>query len=213
MFDNEPLAPSEAVIDTSPDSTDLARSLDAWVRLKQQLIDDFFKPTWQAIQAVIARAFQQLVRAWHECFSDGKPHARRRPRNSRVQRVQAKRERLNLSQDGKYPTLRSRKASYTLAHEVERWCEQKRETRPNLRDFEHVPARRRKRKARRQLKWKPIQASEQERAWMEWIDASTCEICAAFGINEQLLGELSTRNVDNSARIVRATQESEQGNG
>jgi hypothetical protein len=205
MFDNEPPTPSEAMLALSHPAEHSPCFLDS--------LFASFAPAWQFVQAALTRAFQHIARVVQRLFSDVRPHARRRPRNTRVQMVQAKRLRLNLDQDGKYPTLRSRKASYVFAYEVERWCEQKRETPLQPRDFEHRPARRRKREARRQLKWKPIRASEQERAWMDWMDASTCEICAAFGISEQFIGELSTRNVDNSARIVRATQESGQGNG
>jgi hypothetical protein len=203
MLNDEPLTPSEAVIDRFPDLTNDAFA--AWMLLQRQLM---------------LCGFRRVMRFCHGCFDDGKPHARPRPRNTRIQRVQATRKQLNLNQDGKYPTLRSRKASYAFAYEVERWCEMKRETPPRPRDFEHVPARRRKREARRQLKWKPIQASEQDLAWMDWMDmlhANTCEICAAFGISEKLLtGELSTMNVDNSlnkAIPFYATQESEQHNG
>lgn len=222
MFDNEPLTPSEAVTDIPPDPTELTHALDRWVQLKQQLIDDCFGFAYPGSQAVISRVFQQLVRVCYECVGDGKPHARPRPRNSRVQRVQAKRKHLGLSQDGKCCGFRSRKASYAFRQAEERFYQQGHHEwtpgGPSARDYEHVPARRRKREARRQLRWKALAYNDQELAWIEAIHANTCEICAAFGISEKFLtGELSTFDVDNSlddeSIPFYATQESEQSNG
>jgi hypothetical protein len=74
---------------------------------------------------------------------------RRRPRNTRVIAVQAKRKRLYLSQDGKCTTLRTRKASLALRLAEERWYKDMSTKQPVPDDFEHTPLRRRKRREKR----------------------------------------------------------------
>lgn len=144
-------------------------------------IEDIMTPIADALGAMARRFFSWLDRHVQKLFSDDKPHTRKRPRNTRVQMVQAKRKRLNLDQDGKYPGLRSRKASYAFAMEVERWCLNQRDDIPRHADFDHVPARRRRRDARRVLRWRSTSDSL-DKAWMDALNASTCEICKAFAI-------------------------------
>jgi len=211
MFDNEPLTPSEAVTDTSPDLLDAACELWAWLR--QLLLDDLFLPIYRSLETSLASLTSFLTRVWHNGFG-GKPHARHRPRNTRVRLVQAKRKAMGLAPDGKCCGLRSRKASYAFRLAEQRFYDYYLTPGvipPRARDFEHVPVRRRKREAQRPLRWK---LGDQERAWMEMRHANACEICAAFALGAPLVGELSTEIVDNFDDLAYCdTQESEWRHG
>lgn len=192
MLNDEPLTPSEAMIDTS--------------------LDALLFPEYDAFTH-----FQWIVCAWANSFGESKPRSLPRPRNSRVRMVQARRKGMGLSQDGKCCGLRSRKASYSFRMAEQRYYDYYLTPGiipPRARDFEHVPARRRKRDAQWQLRWKPLAYSDQERAWIDSRDANTREICTAFALSEPVAGKLSTLIVDNfDAFVVPDTQESESSNG
>lgn len=101
--------------------------------------------------------------------------SRRKPmRNTRIQRVQAKRKALDLSQDGKCCGLRTRKASYALRQAEERWYQDMTAKQPHKRDYEHTTARMRRKEKKRALKWKPLDydtwllsLSDKDKAYME----------------------------------------------
>lgn len=202
MFDDRPLVPSEAAIDTSPDPL---AAYETWLRLKRQELE----------ASLLSRRLETM------CTCSGsfrsKPHACHRPRNTRVRLVQARRKAMGLSQDGKCCGLRSRKASYAFRLAEQRFYDYyliPGIIPPRVRDFEHVPARRRKRDTRSHLRWKLLPYSDEERAWMAMRDANACEICTAFALSTPVIGELSTINVDNfDALAVPDTQESEHRNG
>lgn len=128
--------------------------------LGRQINETLIQPVVQAFRR-IAKQVAEAIKAF---LTFRNPPKRRRPRrrNTRVQMVQAKRKRLFLDQDGKCCGLRSRKASYALRLEEERFLAGLRADLPRLCDFEHVPARRRRKEARRHLKWKPIQLSDKD---------------------------------------------------
>lgn len=124
--------------------------------------------------------------------SQGK-HPHRRPRNRRVQMVQAKRKRLFLSPDGKCLDLGRRESyAYRLAEEAfyRRLDAGEDASSPRLADFRrHVPARR-KRKIETERRRRRRQYG------MESIDESVARVIAShFGV---LPSELSTEDVDNS---------------
>ena len=100
-------------------------------------------------------------------ISPGPSQRSPRVHNTRVRMVQAKRKRLDLSPDGRCCDLRSCKASYAFRREEERYYAGLRADLPKRADYVHVPARRRKKEARHQLKWKPLHLSAQDLAWIE----------------------------------------------
>jgi hypothetical protein len=125
------------------------------------------KPIWQALQA-LARCFvdqypTMIVRLpsplRQHAQGDG-PHAHRRPRNTRVQRVQAKRRTLGLGQDGCIPGY-SRKISYVLAQDRTSWL-------PPVFPGKRVRRRRARRFLHRYRQWQDVQVTR----------ACECELCA-----------------------------------
>lgn len=80
----------------------------------QQAFHRIFKRIYDSVIVPMTRWFKQHRKL---LLALGIPWPRRRPRNSRVRAVQAKRARLLLPPSGKYADI-SRKASYALAAHV-----------------------------------------------------------------------------------------------
>lgn len=114
--------------------------------------------------------------------------SRHRPRNTRIQGVQAKRKALDLDLDGKCCPLRTRKGSLAYRQAVEAWIVGRRADIPRAREFEHKPARVRRKEAKWQMRWKPINMSDEEKAFMDSV-ASDEQIAQVFVIPPGLIGE------------------------
>jgi hypothetical protein len=99
---------------------------------------------------------------------------RPRPRNTRIQRVQAKRKALDLGQDGKCCYFRTRRASLAFRLAEDDYVEGRRSERPHMGEHEYKTARMRRNEKRQVLKWKPLDydawllsLSDEEKASME----------------------------------------------
>lgn len=160
-----------------------------------ELLADLFRRINEALRPLVQffqRVAKQITEALRFLLAPPNSPVRRhkRPRNTRVRMVQAKRKRLDLSPDGKCCGLRSRKASYAFRLEEQRYYAGLRADLPNPRDFGHIPARRRKKEARRQLKWKPISMGERERDFIDYFQQSAEWLARRFDIPEPLPGPL-----------------------
>jgi hypothetical protein len=156
-------------------SLERAGFLVGWKEADLRIDPTFFQPTKKPRQMLeeivqsLVRAGMRFLGALKALFTPPNPPVRRRHRkrprcyvrakphrrNTRVHMVQAKRCRLDLSPDGKIPWLRaSRKDCYALRAAEECWYLGLRAERPNPREYEHVPARRRKKEVRRLRKYR-----------------------------------------------------------
>jgi hypothetical protein len=178
----QPTVPSGLQIELRPfvahdtaSAPSLAEQLEELARQFGNALGEVVYAMWKALQAWARRMWRFLSRALRAIFRLCPRRRRRpRPRNTRVRMVQAKRKQLDLSPDGKCCGLRSRRASYAFRREEQRDAAGLRQAPPNPRDFERVPARRRKKEIResrrRSMRWLPVPLSEQELAWMETME-------------------------------------------
>lgn len=120
------------------------------------------------------------------------PRRRYPRRNTRIQRVQAKRKAMDLSQDGLCCSFKTRRASVAYRKAEEAWIIGKRDDMPRTREFEHKPVRVRRREKTRALRWKPLNLSDSDREFI--AQYSYDPLINPFGVTEQDLGELNNVN-------------------
>lgn len=120
------------------------------------------------------------------------PRRKRAYCNTRIQRVQAKRKALDLDINGKCAPMRTRRASLAYRLAVEEWIVGKRSVMPRRAEFEHKPARVRRKEARRQMRWKPINLSDRDKEFIAQYGYDP--LLNPFGVTEQDLGELNNVN-------------------
>lgn len=123
------------------------------------------------------------------------PRRKRAYCNMRARKVQAKRKMLNLDVDGRYYGIRQRRASLAYALAVEEWINGRRTVMPRRADYGHKPARVRRKEKKREFRWKPLNMSDKDQAFMDAMSwGASGELDTMFAISPEDLGELNNVN-------------------
>lgn len=142
-------------------------------------------------------------RVFHEYLSGGKCRVtvytgnapceitsrRKYPRNTRIQKVQAKRKALDLSQDGKCCALKTRKASLALRKAEQDWYDGKRAEQPIACEFERVPPRVAKKQAKDARRfYRSFGPLENDSNFLDFSEYMTREIVRTFALPSPVIG-------------------------